>query len=63
MSTAVWAIFFHKLSTNDKPQHGLQASDDDGVYSRGMPAQWLRMNLNILYHLLLWTQIIVQGLG
>jgi hypothetical protein len=29
MKTTVWAIFFPKLSTNDKPQHGLHTSDDD----------------------------------
>jgi hypothetical protein len=26
---AVWALFFHKLSTNDNPRHGLCPSDTD----------------------------------
>jgi hypothetical protein len=26
---AVWAIFFHKVSTNEKPRHGLCAGGDD----------------------------------
>jgi len=28
MKIAVWALFFQKLSKNDKPQHGLRTSDD-----------------------------------
>jgi hypothetical protein len=29
MRRALWAIFFHKLSTNEKPKHGLCSSGDD----------------------------------
>jgi hypothetical protein len=29
MKRAVWAVFFHKLLTNEKPQHGIYPSDGD----------------------------------
>jgi hypothetical protein len=51
------AYLFHKLSKNDKPQHGfVQVIMTVGVNSRAVPVQGLHMNINILYHLLLWTQ-------
>ncbi|GFT74868.1 uncharacterized protein TNCV_1673341 [Trichonephila clavipes] len=29
MQQAIWAIFLHKLSTDEKPQHGFCPSDSD----------------------------------
>jgi len=29
MKRAVWGVFFHKLSANERPQHGLCPSGDD----------------------------------
>jgi hypothetical protein len=33
MKRAVWAVFFHKLSTNEKPQHGVCPGGGDGASS------------------------------
>jgi hypothetical protein len=55
MKRAVWGIFFHKLLTNEKPQHDLCPSGDDS---------WCKFKnsassgvANILYQLLLWMHL------
>jgi hypothetical protein len=57
MKRAVWAVFLHKLSTNEKPQRGFCSSGGDGVNSRKVPVQVLHMNTSILFQLLLWMQL------
>jgi hypothetical protein len=58
MKRAVWAVFFHRLLTKEKPQHGVYPSCGDGWCKfKNMPVQGLHLNINILYQLLLWMQL------
>jgi hypothetical protein len=48
MKRAVWAVFFHKLLTNEKPQHGVsQVVVTVGVNSRTVGIQGMHMNTHI----------------
>jgi RNase P subunit RPR2 len=40
MKKAIWAIYFHKLSTNDQPMHGLCPSDPD--------TSWCKYNKSLI---------------
>jgi hypothetical protein len=58
MKRAVWAVFFHKWLTNEKPSMMFaQVMVTVGVNSRIVPVQGLHMNINILYQLQLWLQL------
>jgi hypothetical protein len=58
MKRALWAVFFHKLLTNENPSMMFaQVVVTVGLNSRTVPVQWLHMSINILYRLLLWMQL------
>ena len=44
MRKAVWAIWFHKISSNSNPQHGLCSTGKDSWYTYKVPSDYDRKN-------------------